>query len=54
MDNCPTQPGGDLPDSDGDGRADLCDCNAGDPNVFAVPAEVTGVRFGPGPPHTLS
>lgn len=32
-------------DADNDGRGDLCDCDAGDPNVWSPPSEIPDVRF---------
>ena len=45
FDNCPNLYNPDQIDSDFDNHGDPCDCNDADPNVFAVPAEVTGQAF---------
>jgi subtilisin family serine protease len=37
-----------LPDDDGDGIGDACDCNASDGTAFASPSEVRGVGFDAG------
>ncbi len=45
LDNCAVTINPEQSDVDGDGAGDACDCAPGDPGAFAVPAEVTGVRF---------
>lgn len=34
-----------APDSDGDGRTDLCDCEPADPGAYAPPPEVAGLHW---------
>jgi hypothetical protein len=45
QDNCVNTPDPSAVDNDGDGRGDSCDCDAGDPSVWAPPGDVCDVRF---------
>jgi hypothetical protein len=45
FDNCPLVANADQVDGDGDAAGDACDCAPNDAGVFAIPAEVAGVRI---------
>lgn len=46
FDNCPLVANADQVDGDGDAAGDACDCAPSDAGVFAIPAEVAGLRLG--------
>jgi hypothetical protein len=45
VDNCPTVPNPSQQDTDFDGAGDACDCAASDPSAFALPGEVSAMRW---------